>query len=98
MGMGRGGARPGSGRKPKTVIPESLWQSQFVLPTGLSDEQTRLVRELCQRVSRAGRKDAFRRIKKAVKGAIAESRLSRECRGGSETNAGNFWMSPRQGS
>jgi len=55
------------------VIPESLWQEQFDLPIGLSDEQTRLVRELCQRVYRAGRKDAFRHIKKTINGAIAES-------------------------
>jgi hypothetical protein len=63
--MPHGGARPGAGRKPKTAIPERLWQDRFVLPPGLDERQLRLVRELCQRVYQAGREDTFRQFSKA---------------------------------
>lgn len=72
--MGRGGRRAGSGRKPKAAIPERLWQGRFVLPPRLKEKQLRLVRELCERVYRAGCEDTLRQVRKKLTAAMSESR------------------------
>ena len=74
--MAHGGARDGSGRKPKSRIPERFWGERFVLPSGLSERQTRQVKELCERVYQSGREEMFRQIRKTLKGVIAENRNS----------------------